>query len=433
MSNERLEGYELGPAIDTLGRVSSYEARRKSDARAVLVKMPSSAMQDNAAAESQLREERKSLLNIEHSGLPNVVTYIEEGPALVLESHGGFRLDRIVDNEPVSAEQAIAIALRIASILSAIHRSGRAHGLLRLGSIELTDTGGVYLHDLGVPSPSDDLRSPSEMAPEQVREGHADERTDVYLLGLLLQSMLHQVPSKGRGLASPVKRPPRFVLPWSKAQLPARLEAITGRCLHRRPSERFDSIDALSFKLSSVLRRSQTAPIDQLVRAAVANAGLGREAGQTLGRPKTALLGTGGRPTRAILALTIGAGILLAGSLYRWSGSASIASLAREPRGIVKSSARLRFLAQPWAQVFVDGKRVGVTPMAETYEVSPGRHIVEFRHPKATTQKRTIEVISGQQLTIDIAMPVEGAKPKPSSRDDDENTGGSVSDEDDGP
>ena len=67
----------------------------------------------------------------------------------------------------------------------------------------------------------------------------------------------------------------------------------------------------------------------------------------------------------------------------------------------------LRVLAQPWAEVVVDGETVDTTPMARAIEVAPGRHFVTFVHPNAPEEKRTVDVAAGQTVLLDVAMRVE--------------------------
>jgi len=64
-------------------------------------------------------------------------------------------------------------------------------------------------------------------------------------------------------------------------------------------------------------------------------------------------------------------------------------------------------LAQPWAEVSVDGEAIDTTPMARPIVVAPGRHFVTFVHPNAPEEKRTVDVGPGQTVLIDVAMRIE--------------------------
>ena len=72
----------------------------------------------------------------------------------------------------------------------------------------------------------------------------------------------------------------------------------------------------------------------------------------------------------------------------------------------------LRVLATPWAEVWVDGQRVDVTPFARGIPLPPGRHYVTLVHPSAPVEKRTVDIVSAESRTIDIVMAVPDLAPR---------------------
>ena len=68
-----------------------------------------------------------------------------------------------------------------------------------------------------------------------------------------------------------------------------------------------------------------------------------------------------------------------------------------------RQSGRLTVLAVPWAEVFVDGKRVGVTPV-EGLKVDAGRRRVRLKGPGGE-ELREVLIASGKTSTIKVAMP----------------------------
>jgi serine/threonine-protein kinase len=77
-----------------------------------------------------------------------------------------------------------------------------------------------------------------------------------------------------------------------------------------------------------------------------------------------------------------------------------------DARGIVDRPAELRVLAEPWAEIHIDGKLVDVTPVGRPIQVSPGRHVVLFKHPNAPDERRSVEIIAGQTIVLDVQMQV---------------------------
>ena len=76
---------------------------------------------------------------------------------------------------------------------------------------------------------------------------------------------------------------------------------------------------------------------------------------------------------------------------------------------IVVPQARLSINALPWAEVWVDGSRVGETPIGN-YLVSVGGHEIVFRHPELGERRRT--VIVSLKATAPARVSVDMRKPQ---------------------
>ena len=65
-----------------------------------------------------------------------------------------------------------------------------------------------------------------------------------------------------------------------------------------------------------------------------------------------------------------------------------------------KRSPQLGYLtvdADPWATVFVDGKKLGDTPIAG-YPLAPGEVVVVWKNPDTgKTRRRTVKILSGKR------------------------------------
>ncbi len=78
-------------------------------------------------------------------------------------------------------------------------------------------------------------------------------------------------------------------------------------------------------------------------------------------------------------------------------------TLADSPRPRAARTGRLTVLAVPWAEVFVDGKRVGVTPI-EGLKLDASRHQVRLQGPSGTVD-REVTIVAGKNSTLREAMP----------------------------
>jgi hypothetical protein len=96
--------------------------------------------------------------------------------------------------------------------------------------------------------------------------------------------------------------------------------------------------------------------------------------------------------------------IVLGAGVTEWSRERPAPPPSEAPPG---ARGYLRVLAQPWAEVIVDGEPIDTTPMARPIAVAPGRHFVTFVHPNAPEEKRSVSVAAGQTVLLDVVMRVE--------------------------
>ena len=59
--------------------------------------------------------------------------------------------------------------------------------------------------------------------------------------------------------------------------------------------------------------------------------------------------------------------------------------------------------AIPWAEVLVDGNRVGETPIG-SIAVPIGTHEVVFRHPELGERRMTVTVTTGEPVKVGVDL-----------------------------
>jgi serine/threonine-protein kinase len=69
-------------------------------------------------------------------------------------------------------------------------------------------------------------------------------------------------------------------------------------------------------------------------------------------------------------------------------------------------SAFLRVVADPWAQVVVDGEPVDTTPFARPIPLPAGVHYVRLEHPNAPIERRTVTLGENETVLLDVKMDV---------------------------
>jgi serine/threonine-protein kinase len=186
-------------------------------------------------------------------GRPYYVMELLEGTNLggLIERYGGFSPEQILDLlEPVCAA------------LSAAHAAGIIHRDLKANNIVVVDgptSRVIKLLDFGIaklvhPDPSATgltsvgrrLGTPHTMAPEQIRGGTIDARTDVYSLGVLLYQLLtghapfhadDPLEIERMHLEAPPPRPSQVV------PVAPELDQVVLRCMDKEQSRRYESVD----------------------------------------------------------------------------------------------------------------------------------------------------------------------------------------------
>jgi serine/threonine-protein kinase len=63
-------------------------------------------------------------------------------------------------------------------------------------------------------------------------------------------------------------------------------------------------------------------------------------------------------------------------------------------------NAVVNFSALPWAEIYVDGARQGVSPPLHTVSVAPGKHQIELRNSSFPPHIQTIDAKPGTQINI---------------------------------
>ncbi|MEO0108575.1 MAG: serine/threonine-protein kinase, partial [candidate division WOR-3 bacterium] len=365
----------------------------------------------------------------------------------------------------------LELAPPIAQVVAALahaHSLGVIHRDLKPANILLTRTGEAKLTDFGLAFARDSAQvtmdgfvvgTPAYMSPEQARGRRTDERTDIFSLGVVMyEALTGQNPFQAGSVADSLSlvlrlepRPVREIV----SDLPVELERLLQQMLAKDPEERLGKMGEVGQMLDA-LRFAQT----DALQPGHDTSRKGAETGAH--RWASRLL----RSTAPGWALLAGLVLLVLVALLGWQyyargtrrGSvpdfvqSSTSVLAAGPRlGALDShssngyaadeapgqsgystpksrvpsaptaraiqidspvttlrTARLRLVVLPWADVAIDGKDVGTTPIVAPLTLAQGRHTIELRHPDYPVLRREI-VLSESVQRISIALEQEFA------------------------
>lgn len=198
-----------------------------------------------------LRWEADLLKNLNHPGLVRVTDFWEEERRawLVMDYVRGETLEEELKRKGrLSPEDAAATAEKIADILVYLHtrEPPLCYRDLKPSNLIRTEEGGVVLVDFGIAGESgihEGMGTIGYAAPEQIR-GESCPQSDLYSLGAILYQML---TGRKPWLSQDEFYPARYWVPG----LPAYLEDVIRRCLHKNPRERYGSARELKRELEA--------------------------------------------------------------------------------------------------------------------------------------------------------------------------------------
>jgi len=258
-----------------------WDPRLKRD---VAIKLP--RFRDEDQANQFVEEAQRAVQLRRHAGIVPVYDVGSEGELAYIVSEfieGGSLADR-QKTQPLTIEETLATLRTLADIVSFAHSQGWVHRDIKPSNVLVDDTKQPYLTDFGLTKRLDAEEgeeflygTPNYMAPELVADVYAqmkakprpnnvaDERVDIYALGVMLYEFLSsRTPFQGGDLPELFENVlHETLLPPSEynSDVSPQLDAICMKALARDPANRFLTADDLHNELQAELASVQAGEI----------------------------------------------------------------------------------------------------------------------------------------------------------------------------
>ena len=249
--------------------------------RLVAIKVPHLEYESDPTFFSRFQREERIGLELDHPFLLKFIPVeAKSRPYIVTEYLKGCTLEHLLKAmRPLPEKDALKIGSLICEAVRGMHAAGVIHRDLKPQNIMICCDGTLRLMDFGIARDdvsrritrvgnSSAMGTPDYMAPEQVKNGRMDKRTDIYCLGTILYEMLTgQLPFQdenpwaalnARVTGDPVA--PRKL----NREISPQAEEIVLRALRRDPAERYQTAAEMKAEIDTVDQVRVTGLADRL-------------------------------------------------------------------------------------------------------------------------------------------------------------------------
>ena len=277
---KKLGRYEI---IRELGRGAMgvvFKARDPLIGRVVALKTITAGVAQDPDLLQRFYREAQAAGSLQH---PNVVTIYEMGeeggtPFIAMEWIEGDSLEQIISQRhPLPLAQKVGYIVQTCHALDFAHRRGIVHRDIKPGNIMVTKDGWVKVVDFGIARLVDTSKTQTGtllgtlayMSPQQLRGGHANERSDIWSLGVMFYELLSdQKPFTGQNhaalLLSIISDEPAPIGKYAP-ECPLELQTLLQKILNKDDTERFQTMAELVSELEPIWGKIQQQAVEQLV------------------------------------------------------------------------------------------------------------------------------------------------------------------------
>ncbi|MFV2007905.1 MAG: serine/threonine-protein kinase PknK, partial [Longimicrobiales bacterium] len=278
LEGETVLHYEILERLGGGGMGVVYKARDLRLGRTVALKFLSTHLLSDPEAKQRFLVEAQAAASLDH---PNLCTIHEIGETedgclfIAMSYYEGETLQRRIGRGRISVEEALDITAQTSRGLARAAERGIIHRDIKPANLMLTADGTVKIVDFGLAKmmggeltqAGSRLGTVSYMSPEQTRGDTADNRTDVWSVGVVLYEMLSgKRPFRGgtdqaviHSILSETPTPPDALVP----SLSPGVTALVERALRKDPARRYPDAASLLKDVERLIADPEsTSPLD---------------------------------------------------------------------------------------------------------------------------------------------------------------------------
>ncbi len=263
------ERYRIVSPLGSGGMADVYLAEDERLGRLVAVKVLKARLAADEEFLERFRIEAQAAASLNH---PGIVAVYDRGEAdgatfIAMEYVRGESLkQRVRRDGALPQDEAVRIALAVLSALGAAHARAIVHRDATSYNVMLDEGGRVVVTDFGIARMGESaltrtgamMGTSSYLSPEQAQGRPADERSDLYSLGVVLFEMLTgRVPFRGEHDVAVAMQHVSSAPPNPRTLAPGVSEALAGvvmRALSKDPEDRYQTAEEFAAALRQARR-----------------------------------------------------------------------------------------------------------------------------------------------------------------------------------
>jgi serine/threonine protein kinase/predicted Zn-dependent protease len=261
-----------------------YKAEDTKLKRTVALKFLSSQSLGTSEEKTRFVNEAQAAAALDH---PNICTVYEideaDGHTFIAMAYvDGQSLREKTESGPLKLEDALSLAIDIARGLQEAHEKGIVHRDIKSANIMVTKRGHAKITDFGlaklvgttqVTQTGTTVGTVAYMSPEQAQGGNVDDRSDIWSLGVVLYEMITgRFPFRGehaQAVTYQIVHEGAEPVTAIRTGVPIELERIVGKCLEKKPTDRYQHVDELLVDLRKVGKTPEVKPKKNVIKYAI--------------------------------------------------------------------------------------------------------------------------------------------------------------------